>query len=102
MYHFSVPSTSKSQKKIRELFFLVLEFFPLLFFYMASLTPRVVNEEPVLFQTLSSENDGNCVASGTKPLMELSLAPGVFCMRHKCSWFRLPQNNSETSQFLAI
>ena len=71
-------------------------------FYMAFLTPSVVNEEPVFFQTLSSENDGVCVASGTKPLVELSRAPGVFCMRHKCSGFRLPQNNSETSQFLTI
>ena len=47
------------------------------------------------FQTLCPEKDENCVASGTKPLEELSLAPDVFCMGYKCSGSRLPRNNSE-------
>ena len=40
-----------------------------------------------LFQMLYSEEDGECVASGTKPLEKLSLAPDVFCMPYKCSGF---------------
>ena len=102
MVHFSVRSTSKSRKNNRGIVFSSSRVFSAVVFYMAFLTPRVVNEKPVFFQTLSSENDGIFVASGTKTLQELSLAPGVFCMQHNCSGFWLPQNNSERSQFLKI
>ena len=52
------------------------------------------------FQTLCPEKDGVCVASGTKPLEELSHTWFVlYGMGYKCSGSLLRQNNIERSQF---